>query len=73
VSDDRDKMPRDPWAEEGVDLWTLEKAEEMTAKEVDPASARWDEIDGPTIEEFDQAAEEFEQERGGGAAPDLSV
>lgn len=56
-----DDMPPDPWTEEGIDLWTLEQAERLTADDVDPASARWDELDGPTIDEFDDAAREFDR------------
>lgn len=60
------QMPPDPWAEEGIDLWTLEQAERLTREDVDPASRAWDELDGPTIEEFDEAAHEFERCRDGG-------
>ncbi len=56
-----DRMPPDPWAEDGIDLWTLEQAERLTTDDVDPASSRWDDLEGPTIEEFDDAAAETEQ------------
>lgn len=57
-----DRMPPDPWDEEGVDLWTLEKAEEYVSRDLDCADPRWDDLDGPTIEEFDEAEAESERD-----------
>ena len=58
--DDRD-LPPDPWAEEGVDIWAVEKSEALTREGADPADPRWDKIGGePTIEEFDDAERELD-------------
>ncbi len=55
-----DRLPPDPWSEEGVDLWTLEKAERLAAEDPDCADPRWDDLDGPDIEEFWEADAEAE-------------
>ncbi|MDP2183733.1 MAG: hypothetical protein Q8K99_14355 [Actinomycetota bacterium] len=55
-----DRLPPDPWAEEGVDLWALEQAEELAHDGVHPDDRAWDNLDGgPTIDEFDDAAAEL--------------
>ncbi len=54
-----DRLPPDPWADEGVDLWTLEKAERLAAEDPDSADPRWDDLDGPSIDEFYDAESEM--------------
>lgn len=57
-----DPLPPDPWAEEGVDLWALEQAEELAHGRVDPDDRAWDNLDGgPTIDDFDDAAAELRE------------
>ena len=60
------RLPPDPWADEGVDLWTLEKAERLAARDADSADPRWDDLDGPDIEEFWDAEAEMAES---GSAP----
>lgn len=53
-----DDMPRDPWAEEGVDPWILEQAENLVHD--DAEGHRWIGLDdGPTLDEFEQAEVEL--------------
>ena len=59
-----DGLPPDPWAEEGIDLWALEQADRLTREEADPSSSQWDELEGPTIDDFDRAGEELTGESG---------
>jgi hypothetical protein len=58
-----ERMPPDPWTEEGVDLWSLEQAERLAAEDTEGAVAdpRWDSLGGPTLDEFDRAAQELDQ------------
>jgi hypothetical protein len=53
-------LPPDPWEKEGVDLWALEQAEDLTKRDAHPDDPRWDKLDGPTIDEFDDAENEDE-------------
>ena len=59
-----DGLPPDPWAEDGVDLWSLEQAERLTREDADQSSSRWDELEGPTIDDFDRAGKELAGESG---------
>ncbi len=51
-------MPPDPWAEDGIDLWTLEEAERLAQDGVTGDDPRWRalEDDGPLIDDFDGPA-----------------
>jgi len=55
-----DQMPPDPFAEDGVDLLELETAERLVHDGAGSSDPRWDRLDGPTIDDFDEAAEELE-------------
>lgn len=46
------RMPLDPFEDEDVDLWELERAE-MLARDGDPDDIRWHDLEGPTIDDFD--------------------
>ncbi len=59
-------MPPDPWAEEGIDPWSLEQAEDLTRQGACPDDPRWERVDGPTTDEFDDAEHE---EQGPGSLP----
>lgn len=54
-----DRMPPDPFEQDGVDLLELETAEKLAHDGASSSDPRWDRLDGPTIDEFDQAAEEL--------------
>lgn len=54
-----DLMPPDPFEQDGVDLLELETAEKLAKDGASASDPRWDRLDGPTIDEFDEAAEEF--------------
>lgn len=54
-----DRMPPDPFAEDGIDLFELETAERLAHDGVAPSDPRWDHLEGPSIEEFDEAAREL--------------
>lgn len=56
---DTPELPPDPWAEQGIDPWALEQAELLTRTDADPSSRSWDEIDGPTLDEFEEAKREL--------------
>lgn len=66
----RGDMPPDPWAEEGIDVWSLEQAEELTRHKADPDDPRWERVEGPTTDEFDDAENE---EHGAGSLPTPAV
>lgn len=55
-----DRMPPDPFAEDGIDLFELETAEQLAHDGVAPSDPRWDHLEGPSVEEFDEAARELE-------------
>ncbi len=50
-----DPLPPDPWEEDGIDLWALEQAEELARKSTTPDDPRWERVDGPLIDDFDEA------------------
>ncbi len=50
-------LPPDPFEGEDVDLWALEQAETL-AREAEPDDVRWDDLDGPTLDDFDAANED---------------
>jgi len=54
------QMPPDPFAEDGVDLLEVETAEKLVHDGVSSSDPRWDRFDGPTIDDFDEAAEELQ-------------
>lgn len=58
-----DRMPPDPWAEDGVDLWGLEQAEQLAHEGAAESDPRWERIDGPTTDEFVDAELELRIER----------
>lgn len=60
--DDRD-MPPDPWAEQGVDPWEIEQAEQLAHDGAAPDDPRWDHLDGPTTDEFYDAERELRTAR----------
>lgn len=57
------ELPPDPWVEEGIDLWSLEQAEELSRQKAEPDDPRWEQVGGPTIDEFYDAEREEQNER----------
>lgn len=56
-----DRMPADPFEQDGVDLLELETAEKLAHDGADALDPRWGRLDGPTIDDFDEAAEELRE------------
>lgn len=54
-------MPPDPFAEDGVDQLELATAEKLVHDGTSGSDPRWDHLDGPTVDDFDDAAEEFRE------------
>lgn len=64
-------MPPDPFADDGVeDPFALELAEELAHDGASKHDPRWDHIDGPTIDEFDDAAREIDELRDNESGPE---
>lgn len=60
MTDLRD-LPPDPFADDGLDPFAVEAAEELARAGVDPGDPRWDRIGGePTIDDFDDARAELD-------------
>jgi hypothetical protein len=56
-----DALPPDPWADDGIDLWALEQGELLAADDSRAEDPRWDSIEGPTLDAFDDAAAELDE------------
>jgi len=56
-----DRMPPDPFEQDGIDLLELETAEKLAHDGADASDPRWDRLDGPTVDDFDGAAEELRE------------
>lgn len=61
-------MPPDPFAEEGVDSMTLERAERLAREGITGDDPRWRalEDEGPLVEDFDTAADSQIEHEGSG-------
>ncbi|MDP2232304.1 MAG: hypothetical protein Q8K89_01595 [Actinomycetota bacterium] len=54
-------MPPDPFAQDGIDEMELEAAERLAHDDASGSDPRWDRLDGPTTDQFDDAAEELRE------------
>lgn len=54
-------LPPDPFAQDGVDIFSLEQAEMLAADDSRSEDPRWDHIEGPSLDDFDRAAAELDE------------